>query len=74
MLATLDIEKLGTIDRRILEQLQLNRGCKMASIVDATGLKEGQVRYRLLCLEAYDIVRAERERGSTLYYLKKNVA
>lgn len=59
-----------SVDTGILEFLRKhNDGCRIRSLVAAIGKSEGAIRYRLLTLEAIGKVRAQRERGSTRYFL-----
>ena len=58
------------VDTGILELLRTNsNGCRIRALVVAIGKNEGAIRYRLLTLEAIGKVRAQRERGSTTYFL-----
>lgn len=66
----ISISRLDSTDRRIVQLLrQSKNGCRIARIVRATSKSEGAIRWRLLTLEAYGLVRAMRERGSTMYFL-----
>ncbi len=70
MMREITSTELDTTDDCIVGLLQKHKsGCKIAPIVDATKKSEGAIRYRLLTLEACGIVRAQRERGSTTYFL-----
>lgn len=70
MIATNDLD---STDKQIVRLLKANKeGCKIGLIVQAAGKSESTTRYRLLTLEALRIVRAIRERGSTIYTLSDN--
>ena len=74
MLREISMNKLDATDRRIVEILQRYAGCRIVTFANELDLSEGMVRYRLLTLEACGLVQAERERGVTRYFLKKEVA
>ncbi len=64
---------LDSTDKQIVRLLKEKKeGCKIGLIVEVANKSESATRYRLLTLEALGIVRAIRERGSTIYTLSAN--
>jgi DNA-binding transcriptional ArsR family regulator len=64
---------LDSTDEQIMRLLKENKeGCKIGLIVQAANKSESATRYRLLTLEALGLVKAIRERGSTIYTVSDN--
>ena len=55
----------------ILELVEQNPGITTGEIEKAVGLSDAGTRYRLLSLEAAQLIRRERSRGRVHYYLNR---
>jgi predicted transcriptional regulator len=70
MIRNMTISELDSTDNSIVEVLtESQQGCKISRIVQATHKSEGAIRHRLLILEVLGLVKAVRERASTVYFL-----